>query len=126
MKKLPEKPSINDMEKAVMELKRDTGQPSRKTFKQDVFFDRRAFYRLSIISVLEGEYRGKIGEMSINGFIKQYEAENGNLLGLAEQFIKENKVCPLCDGEGEIEDRTVSTSTGYLKGKCPKCGGLSK
>lgn len=121
MKRLPEKPSIKDMEKAVQELKRDTGQPSRKTFKQDVFFDRKAFHKLSIISVLEGEFRGKLGEMSINEYIKEYEAENGNLLGLAEQYIKENKVCTLCNGEGEIEDKTI-----YKTVPCPKCQELSK
>lgn len=114
------------MKKALKEINRETGQPSMKTYRQDVFFNREDFHKLSIISVLEGEFRGKIGEMSINQYIKEYEAENGNLKKLAKEYIEENEVCDRCNGEREIEDRTVSTPTGYLKGPCPKCGGISK
>ena len=90
-------PNLGDLVKAVAQLDRTKREKENKNFKQNTSFDREQFYKLTIISFLEGQYRGTLVRNTVDEYIQDYEKEHGSLKNIANIILESKGSVKLSD-----------------------------
>ena len=85
---MPRIAGLEEIKKAIIGLERETGLPNdRLNHRQDVTMSRESFYKLTIISFLEGKGRATLSRNTVDEYIENYEKENGSLKRIARNIL---------------------------------------
>ena len=85
---MPKIAGIEEIKKAIWGLEIETGlRKDRLNHRQDVTMSRENFYKLTIISFIEGKGRATLSRNTVDEYIKNYEKEHGSLKTIAKKIL---------------------------------------